>query len=137
MLKAKSKKRDAKLTTFSNRGKIGLPELEGYYFGHRDERSGTRFNRAVEKLADFARIKYGMDMFYLILDGAEPEWEDIPIPSGKGAAALMKKYEINYKYQKEERRDHQKNKEKMFGVVLGQCKEGTKDLVKRDRKSVV
>ena len=27
----------------------------------------------------------------------------------------------------------QKNKEEMFGVVLGQCKEGTKDLVKSDR----
>ena len=106
-MKAKSKTKDAKRATrFSNRGKIGIPELEGYYFGHGDERSGTRFNRAVEKLADYARIEYGMDMFYLIQDGTEPEWEDIPIPSGKGAAALMKKYEIDYRYQKEEKRDH-------------------------------
>ena len=131
-MKAKSKTRDA--TKFASRAKIGIPELEGYYFGHGDERSGTRFNRVVEKLADYARIKYGMDMFYLISDGTEPVWEDIPIPSGKGAAALMKKYEIDYRYQTEEKRDHQKNKEKMFGVVIGQCKEGTKDLVKSDKK---
>ena len=98
-MKAKSKTKDAKRATrFNNRGKIGIPELEGYYFGHGDERSGTRFNRAVEKLADYARIEYGMDMFYLIQDGAEPDWEDIPIPSGKEAAALMKKYEIDYRY---------------------------------------
>ena len=45
----------------------------------------------------------------------------------------MKKYEINYKYQKEEKRDHQRNKEKMFGVALGQCKERTKDLIKSDK----
>ena len=64
-MRAKSKMKDAKLATrFSNRGKIRIPELEGYYFGHGDERSGTRFNRAVEKLADYARIEYGLDMFY-------------------------------------------------------------------------
>ena len=133
-MKAKSKTRDAKMAArFANRGKIGIPELEGYYFGHGDERSGTRFNRVVEKLADYACIEYGMNMFYLISEGTEPDWEDIPIPSGKGSTALMKKYEIDYKYQKDEKRDHQKNKEKMFGVVIGQCKEGTKDLVKSDK----
>ena len=100
-MKAKSKTRDAKLTTF--RGKIGIPELEGYYYGHGDERSGSRFNRVVEKLADYAHIEYGMNMFYLISDGKEQEWEDLPVPSGKGSAALMKKYEIDYKYQKEEK----------------------------------
>ena len=133
MMRAKNKTRDAREARFAKRGKIGIPELEGYYFGHGDERSGTRFNRAVEKLADYARIEYGMDMFYLILEGTEPTWEEIPIPSGKGSAALMKKYEIDYKYQKDEKREHQKNKEKMFGIVLGQCKDGTKDLVKADK----
>ena len=130
-MKAKSKTRDA--TKFVSRGKIGIPELEGYYFGHADERAGSRFNRVVEKLADYARIEYGMKMFYLRSDGLEPEWEELEIPTGKGSAALMKKYEIDYKYQKDEKRDHQKNKERMFGVVLGQCKEGTKDLVKSDK----
>ena len=130
-MKAKSKTRDA--TKFVSRGKIGIPELEGYYFGHADERAGSRFNRVVEKLADYARIEYGMKMFYLISDGLEPEWEELEIPTGKGSAALMKKYEIDYRYQKDEKRDHQKNKERMFGVVLGQCKEGTKDLVKSDK----
>ena len=74
MSKVKSKKRDAKLSArFVSRGKIGIPELEGYYFGHGDERSGGRFNRAVEKLADYACIEYGMNMFYLIADGTDPE----------------------------------------------------------------
>ena len=75
MMKAKSKTRDAKSAArFTNQGKIGIPELEGYYFGHGDERSGSRFNQVVKKLADYARIKYGMNMFYLISDGIEPEW---------------------------------------------------------------
>ena len=95
-MKVKSKTRDAKAARFANRGKIGIPELEGYYFGHGDERSGTRFNRVVEKLADHARIEYGMNMFYLISEGSEPVWEDLAVPSGKGSAALMKKYEIGY-----------------------------------------
>ena len=84
-------------------------------------------------MADYARIEYGMKMFYLRSDGLEPEWEELEIPTGKGSAALMKKYEIDYKYQKDEKREHQKDKEKMFGVVIGQCKEGTKDLVKSDK----
>ena len=79
-MKAKSKTRDAR---FSNRGKIGIPELEGYYFGHSDERAGSRFNRVVEKLADYARIEYGMKMFYLISDGIEPEWEELELPTGR------------------------------------------------------
>ena len=44
MMRAKSKTRDAREARFAKRGKIGIPELEGYYFGHGDERSGTRFN---------------------------------------------------------------------------------------------
>ena len=133
MGKDKSKTRDAKNSSrFVVRAKVGIPELEGYYFGHGDERAGSRFNRVLEKLADYARIEYGMNMFYLISDGVEPEWEELELPTGRGAA-LMRKFEIDYKYQKEEKREHKKNKEKMFGVVLGQCKEGTKDLVKGDK----
>ena len=74
-MKAKSKTRDA--TKFASRGKIGIPELEGYYFGNGDERAGSRFNQVVEKLADYARIEYGMKMFYLISNGTEPEWESL------------------------------------------------------------
>ena len=133
MGKDKSKTRDAKnAAKFLMRGKIGIPELEGYYFGHGDERAGARFNRVIERLADYARIEYGMDMYYLITDGTEPEWEELEVPSTR-STALMRKYEIDYKYQKEEKRDHKRNKEKMFGVILGQCKEGTKDLVKSDK----
>ena len=51
----------------------------------------------------------------------------------KRVSSTVEEYEIDYKYQKEEKRDHQRNKEKMFGVVLGQCQEGTKDLVKSDK----
>ena len=72
MGKDKSKTRDAKnAARFVSRGKVGIPELEGYYFGHGDERAGSRFNRVIEKLADYARIEYRMNMFYLILDGTE------------------------------------------------------------------
>ena len=71
-------------------------------------------------------------MYYLVADGQEPSWEDLQPPSGKGSAGLMKKYEIDYKCQRAEKKEHKKNKEKMFSVVLGQCKEGTKDSVKGD-----
>ena len=113
MAKNKSKKRDAKWNArFASHGKLGIPELEGYYFGHGDERAGSRFNRVVEKIADYGRLEYGMNMYYLVANGEEPTWEDLQPPSGKGSMGLMKKYEIDYKYQKDEKRDHQKNKEK-------------------------
>ena len=134
MGKDKSKDRDAKRAgRFVSRAKIGVPELEGYYFGHGDERAGSRYNQVVKKLADYARLKFGMKMFYLVSDGEEPEWEELIPPSGKGAAALMKRYEIDYKYQKDEKKEHQRNKEKMFGVILGQCKVGINDLLKGDK----
>ena len=36
--------------------KTSIPELEGHFFGHGDKRSGAKFNRVVEKIADYARL---------------------------------------------------------------------------------
>ena len=84
MVKVKSKTRDAKASArFVSRGKTGIPELKGYYFGHGDERAGSRFNKVVEKLADYARLEHGMNMLYLISDGVEPKWEELEPASNR------------------------------------------------------
>ena len=53
MGKDKSKDRDARKAGKFVKRKSGIPELEGYYFGHGEERAGARFNKVVEKIADY------------------------------------------------------------------------------------
>ena len=36
---------------------IGLEELRGYYFTHGDHGSGNRFNKTVEKIAEYCRVE--------------------------------------------------------------------------------
>ena len=68
MGKDKSRDRDARRAGRFVKKKTGIPELEGYYFGHGDERSGAKFNKVVEKIADYARLEISKDIFYLIRD---------------------------------------------------------------------
>ena len=73
--------------------------MEGYYFGHGDERSGAKFNKVVEKIADYARLEISKDIFYLIRDGQEPYWEEIQVPRKNPGAEKMKKFELDYNSQ--------------------------------------
>ena len=50
MGKDKSKDRDAKRAGRTEKTYTGILELRGYYFGHGEENSGTRFNKTVDKL---------------------------------------------------------------------------------------
>ena len=49
------------------------------------------------------------------------------------APLAAKKFELDYKRQQDKKEDHQKDKCKAFGIILGQCKEMTKEVVKADR----
>ena len=100
--------------------------MEGYYFGHGDERSGAKFNKVVEKIADYARLEISKDIFYLIRDGQEPEWEEIQVPGKNSGAGKMKKFELDYNSQMKDKKTHNENKCKAFGIILEQCKEITK-----------
>ena len=117
---------DSRLRVYS---KIFLRHLTSLVSKRADAFGILQMGQKLETLHDIGGQITALSMqVHADLDGVEPEWEELEPPSG-----LMKKYEIDYKYQKDEKWDHQRHKEKMFGVVLGQCKEGTKDLVKGDR----
>ena len=126
MGKDKSKDRDAKKAGRFVKRKSGIPELEGYYFSHGEERAGARFNKVVEKIADYARLEISKDIFYLIRDGVEPDWDDIKVPGKNAGAGVMKKFELDYNSQKKEKKINNDNKCKAFGIVLEQCREVTK-----------
>ena len=132
MKKDKSKDRDARRAGRFVKRMTGIPELEGYTFGHGEERSGAKFNKVVEKIADYARLEISKDIFYLIRDGREPDWEEITIPGKNPGAGKMKKFELDYNNQMKEKKVHNENKCKAFGIILGQCREITKNAVKSD-----
>ena len=111
MGKDKSRDRDArKAGKPSRRRTIGIPELEGYYFSHGEDRSGARYNKVVEKIADHAHIEISKDIFYLIRDGVEPQWADIKVPGKSPGAGVIKKFELDYNAQKKEMKLHSENK---------------------------
>ena len=133
MGKDKSKMRDArKAGRSTEKVYLGLPDLKGYYFGHGDEESGAKFNKTVEKIADYCRIEISKEIYYLMMYGEEPEYEDVEVPKGKVSGMEAKKFEMDYKRVQDKKDEHQKNKCKCFGIIMGQCKTITKDVAKAD-----
>ena len=111
----------------------GLPrkerlEFQNYYFGHGEDRSGARFAKVVEKIADYFRIELSKDIFYLLHNGIKPEWEEIKTTPEKNAGTsdvMMKRFELDHMNQKKERKLHSENKCKACGIILEQCREMT------------
>ena len=84
MGKDKSKDRDAKRAgRLVEKPYLRLPELKGYYFSHGEESSGAKFNKTVEKIAEYCRIEISKEVYYLILYAEEPEFEEVEVPKGK------------------------------------------------------
>ena len=79
-------------------------------------------------------MEVSKDIYNLILYGEEPEYPEVEAPTGsKPAAAALRKFELEYKRQLDRKEDFQKDKCKTFGIVLGQCQELTKEVVKADK----
>ena len=136
MGKDKSKDRDAKRAGkfYGEAGHIGIVELKGFYFGRGDHGSGNRFNKTVEKIVEYCRVEVSKDIYNLILYGEEPEYPEIKAPTGsKPTAAALRKFELEYKRQLDRKENSQKDKCKAFGMVLGQCRQLTKEVVKADK----
>ena len=117
-----------------HRNIVGLEELRGYYFAHGDHGSGNKFNKTVEKIAEYCQVEVSKEVYKLILYGEEVEFPEIEEPSGsRPAAATMKKFEMDYKRRLEKIEQYGKDKSKAFGIVMGQCLELTKEMVKTDK----
>ena len=41
---------------------IGIEELRGYYFAHGDHGSGSKFNKTVEKIAEYCRVEVSKEI---------------------------------------------------------------------------
>ena len=67
MGKDKSKDRGAKKRAGTEQKYIGIEELKGYYFGHGEHGSGPRFNKTVEKIAEYCQVNVSKEIYNLIL----------------------------------------------------------------------
>ena len=114
---------------------IGIAELNGYYFGHGDHGSGTRFNKTVEKIAEYCRVEVSKEIYNLIMYGEEPDFPEVEAPTGKPGVAVLRKFELDYKRELDKKEDFQKDKCKAFGIVFGQCRELTKEVISCDSQS--
>ena len=41
---------------------IGTEELRGYYFAHGDHGAGSKFNKTVEKIAEYCRVEVSKEI---------------------------------------------------------------------------
>ena len=130
MTKKEAKERGGKRMAQYNGGRaiIGIEELRGYYFAHGDHGSGSKFNKTVEKIAEYCRVEVSKEIYKLILYGEEPEFPEVKEPTGsRPGAAALKKYEMDYKRRLEKQETFEKDKCKAFGIIMGQCLELTKE----------
>ena len=136
MTKDKIKERNGKRAVkfHGERHLIGIAELKGYYFAHGDHGSGNKFNKTVEKIAEYCRVEVSKEIYKLILYGEAPQFPEVVASTGsRPAAAALKKYEMDYKRQLEKKEEFEKDKCKAFGIIMGQCLELTKEVVKADK----
>ena len=87
----------------------------------------------MEKIAEHSRSETSKEIYYLIMVREDPEFKEIPIPLGKVSPLEAKKFEIDCKMQQEKRDKHQTDKFKCFGIILGECKDLTKEVAKADK----
>ena len=130
--KERGDKRSAKFN--GKKTVIGTEELRGYYFAHGDHGAGSKFNKTVEKIAEYCRVEVSKEVYKLILYGEEAEFPEVEEPSGsKPSAAKMKIFEMDYKRRLEKQESYIKEKCKAFGIIMGQCLELAKEAVKSDK----
>ena len=88
----------------------------------------------MEKIAEYCRVEVSKEIYKLILYGEEAEFPEVEEPSGsRPAAATMKKFEMDYKRRLEKIEQYERDKCKAFGIVMGQCLDLTKEMVKTDK----
>ena len=91
-------RRSNRIGKFNSQRSFGLEELKGYVFAHGDHGAGSKFNKTVEKIADYCRVEVSKEIYKLILYGEEAEFPEVEEPSGsKPSSAKMKKFEMDYK----------------------------------------
>ena len=81
-------------------------------------------------------MEVSKEIYKLILYGEAQEFPEVEAPSGsRPGAAVLKKYEMDYKrrLEKQEQETFEKDKCKAFGIIMGQCLELTKEVVKLDK----
>ena len=57
MVKKVRERGEKRTTKFREQRTIGLEELRGYYFAHGDHGFGNKFNKTVEKIAEYCRVE--------------------------------------------------------------------------------
>ena len=88
----------------------------------------------VEKIAEYCRVEVSKEIYNLILYGEEAEFPEVAAPPGKNpSTTTLRKFEMEYKRHLERIENFQKEKCKAFGIILGQCRELTKQVVKSDK----
>ena len=113
-----------------------MRSYQQYYFAHGDHGSGSKFNKTVEKIAEYCRVEVSKEMYKLILYGEDAEFPEVEEPSGsRPGAAALKKYEMDYKRRLEKQETYEKDKCKAFGIIMGQCLELTKEALNWTRVS--
>ena len=95
MSKKKKDRGDKRSTKYNGqRSTVGLEELRGYYFTHGDPGSGNKFNKTVEKIAEYCRVKVSKEIYKLVLYGEEAEFPEVEEPSGSKPSAAKQDEEV-------------------------------------------
>ena len=118
MAKREKDRRGSRMVKFNAQRTIGLEELRGYCFAHGDHGSGSKFNKTVEKIAEYCQVEVCKEIYKLILYGEAPEFPEVEAPTGsRPGAVALRKYEMDYKRQLEKKEEYEKDKCKAFGII--------------------
>jgi hypothetical protein len=108
-------------TLTGNDGSTSGIKLTGLRFVLGTTNQAEVYTRTVEMLADRAGIEISKEMRPLILDGVEAAFDEPDIPDDDAGKAAFEKYRMQLKMYLEDERQYEKDKSKLFQLIMQCC----------------
>ncbi len=108
---------------------IGIPELKGKIFSYGVLGQAEKFLKNKKALAEYVGRTYSKELWSLVEDGTEPTFNEPTAPADTATKAEFEKYKMQLKMVFDEWKQYEKDKAKVFQIILGQCHAAMKNKV--------
>lgn len=125
----KTSKKDGKKNWNGKGEQIGIEELRGQFYIYGSKGQQERFTKTTKAVAEYAGSTCGKDMWELVHNQKEATFPEPPEPKEDASRAAMEKYKMLFRMSIEDKKQYDKDKSRMFRIIMGQCKLSMKNKI--------
>ncbi len=110
-------------------GDTGIEELRGSVYQYGTQTQAERYLKTTKAIAEYVGKEHGKEMWKLINDKEETEFEEPAEPKEDASKASMEKYKMLLKMNIEDEKRYKRQKAKVFRIIMGQCQSAMRNKV--------